>query len=182
MERNRVVVDVREFMSALPAVLHGQGMEVVPVTLEARGAASLITPSAAWPRCCSSLALPYHMHAGLALPGLPSCLRRLRQSAVASIVDILGGLSVGLTWPLARRWVTTFCRRRCAWSGRRWLTCASPSSPAASTTRRVAAPSLIWQCPFSCCSLRTAFQGLPISPTFSRLHAIPVASPHSATL
>lgn len=30
----RVVVDVREFMSSLPAVLHGQGLEVVPVTLE----------------------------------------------------------------------------------------------------------------------------------------------------
>jgi len=30
----RVVVDVREFMSHLPAVLHQQGFEVVPVTLE----------------------------------------------------------------------------------------------------------------------------------------------------
>ena len=32
----RVVVDVREFMSHLPAVLHQQGFEVVPVTLEVR--------------------------------------------------------------------------------------------------------------------------------------------------
>ena len=30
----RIVVDVREFMSHLPAVLHQQGFEVVPVTLE----------------------------------------------------------------------------------------------------------------------------------------------------
>ncbi|PSC75286.1 DNA repair endonuclease UVH1 [Micractinium conductrix] len=30
----RVVVDVREFMSSLPAVLHQQGLEVVPLTLE----------------------------------------------------------------------------------------------------------------------------------------------------
>lgn len=30
----RVVVDVREFMSHLPAVLHQQGLELVPVTLE----------------------------------------------------------------------------------------------------------------------------------------------------
>ena len=30
----RIVIDVREFMSHLPAVLHQQGFEVVPVTLE----------------------------------------------------------------------------------------------------------------------------------------------------
>jgi hypothetical protein len=36
VDKKRVVVDVREFMSSLPAVLHQQGMEVVPVTLEAR--------------------------------------------------------------------------------------------------------------------------------------------------
>ncbi len=30
----RLVVDVREFMSSLPSVLHQQHMEVVPVTLE----------------------------------------------------------------------------------------------------------------------------------------------------
>lgn len=30
----RVIVDVREFMSSLPAVLYSRGMEVVPVTLE----------------------------------------------------------------------------------------------------------------------------------------------------
>lgn len=30
----RVIVDVREFMSSLPAVLHQQGMEVVPLTLQ----------------------------------------------------------------------------------------------------------------------------------------------------
>ncbi len=30
----RVVVDMREFMSSLPAVLHQQGMQVTPVTLE----------------------------------------------------------------------------------------------------------------------------------------------------
>lgn len=30
----RLVVDVREFMSHLPAVLHQQGMELIPVTLE----------------------------------------------------------------------------------------------------------------------------------------------------
>jgi ERCC4-type nuclease len=32
----RVIVDVREFMSQLPAVLYGRGMEVVPLTLEVR--------------------------------------------------------------------------------------------------------------------------------------------------
>ena len=31
----KVVVDVREFMSPLPAVLHQQGLEIMPVTLEA---------------------------------------------------------------------------------------------------------------------------------------------------
>lgn len=30
----RVIVDVREFMSSLPAVLYQRGMDVVPVTLE----------------------------------------------------------------------------------------------------------------------------------------------------
>ncbi len=30
----RIVVDVREFMGSLPAVLHQQGLEIVPVTLE----------------------------------------------------------------------------------------------------------------------------------------------------
>lgn len=30
----KIVVDVREFMSSLPAVLHQQYMEVIPVTLE----------------------------------------------------------------------------------------------------------------------------------------------------
>lgn len=33
----RVVVDVREFMSSLPAVLHQQGMQLVPMQLEVRG-------------------------------------------------------------------------------------------------------------------------------------------------
>ena len=36
----RIVVDVREFMSHLPGVLHQQGFEIVPVTLEARDAPS----------------------------------------------------------------------------------------------------------------------------------------------
>ena len=31
----RLVVDVREFMSPLPSVLHLQGLQIVPVTLEA---------------------------------------------------------------------------------------------------------------------------------------------------
>lgn len=30
----RLVVDVREFMSSLPSVLHQQGLQIVPVTLE----------------------------------------------------------------------------------------------------------------------------------------------------
>ena len=30
----RIVIDVREFMGSLPAVLHQQGLEIVPVTLE----------------------------------------------------------------------------------------------------------------------------------------------------
>ena len=34
LAQRRVVVDVREFMSHLPAVLHQQGLELVPVTLE----------------------------------------------------------------------------------------------------------------------------------------------------
>lgn len=33
-DRVRVVVDVREFMSSLPAVLHARGLELIPVTLE----------------------------------------------------------------------------------------------------------------------------------------------------
>lgn len=33
-DRVKIVVDVREFMSSLPAVLHAQGLELVPVTLE----------------------------------------------------------------------------------------------------------------------------------------------------
>lgn len=36
----RIVVDVREFMSQLPAVLHGRGLEVAPVTLAVRAAAT----------------------------------------------------------------------------------------------------------------------------------------------
>ena len=32
--KQRVVVDVREFMSSLPCVLHQAGLELVPVTLE----------------------------------------------------------------------------------------------------------------------------------------------------
>ncbi len=32
----RLVVDVREFMSPLPSVLHLQGLQIAPVTLEAR--------------------------------------------------------------------------------------------------------------------------------------------------
>ena len=32
----RIVIDVREFMGSLPAVLHQQGLEIVPVTLEVR--------------------------------------------------------------------------------------------------------------------------------------------------
>ena len=31
-----VVIDVREFMGSLPAVLHQQGLQIVPVTLEVR--------------------------------------------------------------------------------------------------------------------------------------------------
>lgn len=34
----QLVVDVREFMSSLPCVLYQQGLELVPVTLEVRGA------------------------------------------------------------------------------------------------------------------------------------------------
>ena len=30
----KVVVDVREFMSTLPAVLHQQGLDITPTTLE----------------------------------------------------------------------------------------------------------------------------------------------------
>jgi DNA excision repair protein ERCC-4 len=33
----RLVVDVREFMSGLPAVLHQQGFRLTPITLEVRG-------------------------------------------------------------------------------------------------------------------------------------------------
>ena len=32
----RVIVDVREFMSSLPSILYQQGLELVPITLEAR--------------------------------------------------------------------------------------------------------------------------------------------------
>lgn len=32
----QVVVDMREFNSSLPSVLHQQGMRIVPVTLEVR--------------------------------------------------------------------------------------------------------------------------------------------------
>jgi hypothetical protein len=32
----RIVVDVREFMSSLPAVLHQQHMDIAPITLEVR--------------------------------------------------------------------------------------------------------------------------------------------------
>lgn len=35
-EPKRLIVDMREFMSHLPAVLHQQGLEIVPVTLEVR--------------------------------------------------------------------------------------------------------------------------------------------------
>ena len=35
-EAKRLIVDMREFMSHLPAVLHQQGLEIVPVTLEVR--------------------------------------------------------------------------------------------------------------------------------------------------
>lgn len=31
---HRLVVDVREFMSGLPAVLHTQGFKITPITLE----------------------------------------------------------------------------------------------------------------------------------------------------
>lgn len=31
-----IVIDVREFMGSLPAVLHQQGLQIVPVTLEVR--------------------------------------------------------------------------------------------------------------------------------------------------
>jgi hypothetical protein len=33
---HRLVVDVREFMSGLPAVLHTQGFKLTPITLEVR--------------------------------------------------------------------------------------------------------------------------------------------------
>lgn len=36
VRRTRVIVDVREFRSALPCLLHQRGMHVVPVTLQAR--------------------------------------------------------------------------------------------------------------------------------------------------
>lgn len=32
----RIVVDIREFMSSLPSVLHQQGFQLVPLTLEVR--------------------------------------------------------------------------------------------------------------------------------------------------
>jgi hypothetical protein len=32
----KVIVDIREFMSSLPAVLHQRGIDIVPVTLEVR--------------------------------------------------------------------------------------------------------------------------------------------------
>ena len=35
-EPKRLIVDMREFMSHLPAVLHQQGLDIVPVTLEVR--------------------------------------------------------------------------------------------------------------------------------------------------
>ena len=34
----KVVVDMREFMSSLPAVLYAQGLEILPLTLEVRPA------------------------------------------------------------------------------------------------------------------------------------------------
>ena len=39
---SKLVVDVREFMSPLPAVLHQQGLEVIPVTLEASACAGWV--------------------------------------------------------------------------------------------------------------------------------------------
>ena len=35
---HKLVVDVREFMSGLPAVLHSQGFKLTPITLEVRKA------------------------------------------------------------------------------------------------------------------------------------------------
>jgi ERCC4-type nuclease len=35
---HKLVVDVREFMSGLPAVLHSQGFKLTPMTLEVRKA------------------------------------------------------------------------------------------------------------------------------------------------
>ena len=34
MALRKVVVDVREFMSSLPATLYSQGLEILPLTLE----------------------------------------------------------------------------------------------------------------------------------------------------
>ena len=47
-DKRRIVVDVREFMSSLPAVLHQSNMDIVPVTLEVG-----MRPSAQDPSCCT---------------------------------------------------------------------------------------------------------------------------------
>ena len=38
----RLVIDVREFMSSLPSVLHQQGLQIVPVTLEVSSRVDLV--------------------------------------------------------------------------------------------------------------------------------------------
>ena len=44
----KVVVDVREFMSTLPAVLHQQGLDIIPTTLEVPVTFSLHPHAARW--------------------------------------------------------------------------------------------------------------------------------------
>ena len=54
-EPKRLIVDMREFMSHLPAVLHQQGLEIVPVTLEVRHCTN--ASFSCLPVACSALLL-----------------------------------------------------------------------------------------------------------------------------
>lgn len=50
----RLVVDVREFMSSLPAVLHRQGLQLVPVTLEVPPSSPSLFRVIAYHKCCAN--------------------------------------------------------------------------------------------------------------------------------
>lgn len=56
----RVVVDVREFMSSLPAVLHQQGMQLVPVQLEVGRAAGYPSQACAVTIVCDHMETAAH--------------------------------------------------------------------------------------------------------------------------